>query len=126
MKKSELEAVAEEMCEQYCKYPLTWDSEKEGMELCDSDVCKNCPLSRMLEKTSTNITKSSSPTDNRTISIDTNTIHAEWLFEPVAVNDGKTSDEREAWECSSCGLLQCFSNEFMFCPHCGAMMEVEE
>lgn len=37
--------VTEEMCSKYCRYPLTWD-QRDG-ELCDSDICANCPLNRL-------------------------------------------------------------------------------
>ena len=40
-----LEEIASEICERYCKYPDTWDEEKEGCDLSESDICKNCPLS---------------------------------------------------------------------------------
>ena len=42
----QLEDMAEEICNNYCKYPDTWDEEKDG-ELSDSDICQNCPLSRL-------------------------------------------------------------------------------
>ena len=42
-----IEDVAKEICECYCKYPEQWDEEKEGMELCESDICANCPLNRL-------------------------------------------------------------------------------
>lgn len=42
-----IEDVAQEICDHYCKYPEQWDAEKEGMELIDSDICINCPLSRL-------------------------------------------------------------------------------
>ena len=42
-----IEDVAKEICESYCKYPEQWDAEKEGMELIDSDICINYPLSRL-------------------------------------------------------------------------------
>ena len=42
-----LEEVADEICRKYCKYPDSWDAEEEGMELCDSDICRNCPLNRL-------------------------------------------------------------------------------
>lgn len=29
----ELEKIAEEICRNYCKYPDSWDEEKEGIEL---------------------------------------------------------------------------------------------
>lgn len=41
-----LESIAEAMCNDYCKYPLEWDEEKDG-ELADSEVCANCPLNRL-------------------------------------------------------------------------------
>ena len=42
-----LNEIAEDICEHYCKYPEQWDEEKEGCELCESDLCKNCPLTRL-------------------------------------------------------------------------------
>lgn len=42
-----IEEACEEMCLQYCKWPLLWDEEKEGIELMDSDVCANCPLNKL-------------------------------------------------------------------------------
>ena len=41
------EDITETMCSHYCKYPDIWDPEKEGIELADSDICKNCPLNRL-------------------------------------------------------------------------------
>lgn len=41
-----LESIAEAMCNEYCRYPLEWDEEKDG-ELADSEVCANCPLNRL-------------------------------------------------------------------------------
>lgn len=43
----QLEDIAVEICNNYCKYPETWDAEKEGCDLCESDICINCPLSRL-------------------------------------------------------------------------------
>ena len=42
-----IEEVKEEICLRYCKYPDTWDEEKEGIYLADSDICVNCPLNRL-------------------------------------------------------------------------------
>ena len=42
-----LEQIAEEFCNNYCKYPYIWDEEKEGCELSESDICANCPMSRI-------------------------------------------------------------------------------
>lgn len=41
-----LESVAEEICQNYCKWPDQWDEEVNG-ELSESDICKNCPLNRL-------------------------------------------------------------------------------
>ena len=43
----QIESVKEDICNHYCKYPDTWDEEKEGIELCDSDICRDCPLNRL-------------------------------------------------------------------------------
>lgn len=42
-----IEAVCEDMCKNYCKYPDIWAEEKEGCELCESDICNNCPLNKL-------------------------------------------------------------------------------
>lgn len=42
-----IQEIAELFCDQYCRYPREWDEEKEGIALCDSDVCKNCPIVRL-------------------------------------------------------------------------------
>ena len=39
--------IAAEICEKYCKYPDEYDEEKEGVPLCDSEICKNCPLNKI-------------------------------------------------------------------------------
>lgn len=39
-----IEEICKEICETRCKYPDIWDEEKEGMALCESDICKFCPL----------------------------------------------------------------------------------
>ena len=39
-----LQNITEEMCSNYCKYPDIWDTEAAGYELCESDICKSCPL----------------------------------------------------------------------------------
>lgn len=43
-----LEDIAIEICDKYCKYPSIWDEEKEGCELCESEICQNCPLNRLV------------------------------------------------------------------------------
>lgn len=44
---AELEDIKYDICRNYCKYTDTWDEEAEGMELCESDICANCPLNRL-------------------------------------------------------------------------------
>ena len=44
---AQLEQIAEDFCNNYCKWPTIRDAEKEGMELMDSDICANCPMSRI-------------------------------------------------------------------------------
>lgn len=41
------EEVKNRMCEDYCRYPTTWDEGEEGIELYASDICANCPLNRL-------------------------------------------------------------------------------
>ena len=45
---SQLEDIAGEICNNYCKYPEQWDEDKEGCDLVDSDICKNCPLNKIV------------------------------------------------------------------------------
>ncbi len=42
-----IEEVKYKICEDYCRYPREWDEEKEGKELCESEICENCPLNRL-------------------------------------------------------------------------------
>lgn len=43
-----LEETAEEICNNYCKWPDTYDEEMEGCELSESSICKDCPLNRLV------------------------------------------------------------------------------
>lgn len=44
-----LEEVAEELCNHYCKWPEQYDPEEhDGVELAESDICKNCPITKYL------------------------------------------------------------------------------
>lgn len=43
----QLQDIVEDVCQNYCKWPDLWDEEAEGIELMDSDICKNCPLNRL-------------------------------------------------------------------------------
>ena len=42
-----LEAIVEDMCHNYCKYPDNYDEEAEGIELSESEICENCPLNKL-------------------------------------------------------------------------------
>ncbi len=42
--REKLQQIAVDICNNYCKYPETWDEEKEGCELSESEICENCPL----------------------------------------------------------------------------------
>jgi hypothetical protein len=43
-----MDEVAQEICDEYCKYPAEWDpDEHDGMELFESEICQNCPLMRL-------------------------------------------------------------------------------
>lgn len=44
---SQIHEITEDMCNNYCKYPESWDEEREGCELSESDICSNCPMSRL-------------------------------------------------------------------------------
>lgn len=43
----QLEAITEDFCNHYCKYPDLWDEEAEGCELSESEHCQNCPLNEL-------------------------------------------------------------------------------
>lgn len=45
--REQIDEVVEEMCSYYCKWPDTWDPEKESCELFESEHCQNCPLNRL-------------------------------------------------------------------------------
>ena len=41
--------IADEFCNNYCKYPDIYDPEDHnGVELWDSGICDNCPLGRLV------------------------------------------------------------------------------
>ena len=43
-----LESVANDICDNYCKYPDIYKPEEnDGVELCESEICQNCPLNRL-------------------------------------------------------------------------------
>ena len=43
-----LRHMAVEICDKYCKYPDRWDPDIMGYDLCESEICANCPLVKML------------------------------------------------------------------------------
>lgn len=43
----QLNDIATQICDKYCKYPEQWDEEKEGIPLTDGP-CGDCPLTRWL------------------------------------------------------------------------------
>lgn len=42
-----IDEVKDDVCEKLCKYQAEWDEEKEGVDLTDSEFCRNCPLDRL-------------------------------------------------------------------------------
>ena len=42
-----LEEIAEDICNNYCKYPEQWNEDKMGMELSESKFCQECSLSKI-------------------------------------------------------------------------------
>ena len=42
-----IEEVKESICNDYCRYPHEWNEEERGIELCESEICQNCPLNRL-------------------------------------------------------------------------------
>ena len=45
----QLQDMAANPCNNYCKYPLIYDPEKnDNVELCESEICANCPLTKLL------------------------------------------------------------------------------
>lgn len=42
-----IEEVKTEICDAYCRWPREWDEEKEGFELSESNICRDCPLGRL-------------------------------------------------------------------------------
>lgn len=45
----EIETIAGEMCDNYCKYPHIYDEDTEEQPLGDTDICENCPMTRLLK-----------------------------------------------------------------------------
>ena len=43
----QLDDIAREICDKYCKWPEQWDEEREGVEIYVGP-CKDCPLNRLL------------------------------------------------------------------------------
>lgn len=45
-----IEEAANDMCRFYCRYPLIWDEQMMGMELPESEICRNCPMSELIKE----------------------------------------------------------------------------
>ena len=45
---NQLEDIAGEICNNYCKYPDQWDEDKEGMDISESEYCQKCPLNMLV------------------------------------------------------------------------------
>ena len=43
----QIEEIKVDICDHYCKHPLIWDEEAEGKPLWESEICENCPLTRL-------------------------------------------------------------------------------
>lgn len=43
-----LEEIAGQFCDYYCKYPDSWDIETEGCDLCESEICIECPINKLV------------------------------------------------------------------------------
>lgn len=43
----QLNAIAEDFCMNYCKWPDLWDEEAEECELSESEHCQNCPFGKI-------------------------------------------------------------------------------
>lgn len=97
-----IEAIIENICMNYCKYPDNWDEEKEGVELSESDICRNCPLNE-LEKAADD--------PDRNV--------GNWVELEVY---GHTT-----WECSECGW-EVYSKDGLtnYCPSCGVKMKGDQ
>lgn len=46
-----LEIIIENICNNYCKYPLIWDEEVADVPLAESEICANCPLNELAQDT---------------------------------------------------------------------------
>ena len=44
----QIQEIVEDVCQNYCKWPEKWDDSMEDCELCESSICKNCPLNRLV------------------------------------------------------------------------------
>ena len=40
--------IVERFCNDYCRYPREFDEKAEGMELCESEHCANCPTNLLI------------------------------------------------------------------------------
>ncbi len=45
--REQIEKIADDFCNNYCKWPDLWNEEEEGYGLADSEHCANCPIERL-------------------------------------------------------------------------------
>ena len=44
-----IEECCNEFCNDYCKWPSMYiPEENDGIELCDSDICAECPINKLM------------------------------------------------------------------------------
>lgn len=56
MRYIELLEIAGIVCDEYCKYPHIYDEDNEEQPRAESEICKNCPLNKLLEVARDDIT----------------------------------------------------------------------
>lgn len=47
--KEELHQATKEICDGYCKYPHIWDEDVMECELSESQICRRCPLTQLID-----------------------------------------------------------------------------
>lgn len=41
------------VCDHYCRFPHEYDEDLHGVPLAESEICKNCPLTKAAERGNT-------------------------------------------------------------------------
>lgn len=44
---TQLQEIADQICNDCCRYPQECDEDKTGIELSESEICANCPINRL-------------------------------------------------------------------------------